>query len=202
MSPSPLLSVTTRRRRLGHRGQTLAEVAIVLPLLLTLCIGTLQLGFVLYQGHVVRKVAREAANLLSRQANFDATAAAIQTSLPHLGGFDPNAKLILSVVQLGVGGANAGQPIIAQRLEVGSLGGNSIIGNPPSTAFGSGPNYPALDPNNNTSLLTGTLPNGLTVTAGDAIFVAELYINRRDIAQIAWPFAIAFDDHLYANAIF
>lgn len=191
-----------RRRGLGSRGQTLAEVAIVLPLLLTLCVGTLQLGYVLYQGHVVRKVAREAANLLSRQANFDATATAIQTSLPHLGGFDPNARLVLSVVQLGVGGSNVGLPIITQRLEVGNLGGASIIGNPPSTAFGSGPNYPAIDPNNNTGLRTSALPNGLTVGAGDAIYVAELFIDRKDIAQITWPFAITFDETLYANAIF
>lgn len=194
----------TNRRRWGlnARGQSLAEVAIVLPLLMTLCIGTLQMGYVLYQGHVVRKVAREAANLLSRQANFDATASAIQTSLPHLGGFDPNAKLILSVVQLASGGSNAGLPIISQRLEVGNLAGSSILGNPASSAFGSGPNYPALDPNNNTALRTGTLPNGLTVNAGDAFFVAELFIDRKDIASITWPFAITFDDSLYANAFF
>jgi hypothetical protein len=106
------------------------------------------------------------------------------------------------VVQLGVGGSNLNHPIIAQRLEVGNLGGNSILGEPAGTAFGSGPNYPALDPNNNTSLQTLPLPNGLTLATGDAIYVAELFINRKDIAQITWPFAVTFDDHLYANAFF
>ncbi len=202
--PSSLLRCLAARCRLNARGQTLAEVGIVLPLLTILMVGTLQVGFLLYQGHVVRKVAREAANLLSRQVTLDTTATTIQSwGVPHLGGFDAHAKLILTVLQVANGGPNAGNVIIAQRHTVGSLNANSILGNPAASAFASTANHPALAPNDNAALLATTpLPNGLTLAASDTIFVAELYIERKDIAPILWPVAITFPNTLYANAFF
>ncbi len=188
----------------NQRGQTLAEIGLVLPLLFLLAIGTMQTGFVIYQAHVVRKVAREGANMLSRQVTLDATAAAIRDfGVPHLGAFDSNAKLILSVVQVGTTGSNAGLAIITQRHTVGSLAGNSILGNPPAAAFSNTVNHPAIDPANNTALrAVSPLPNNLTLTGAETIFVAELFIARRDIAPLLWPIVINFDNSLYANAFF
>ncbi len=202
--PSSFFTSLGARCRMNARGQTLAEVGIVLPLLTILMVGTLQIGFLLYQGHVVRKVAREAANLLSRQVTLDTTGTTIQSwGVPHLNGFDAHAKLILTVLQVANGGSNAGSVIIAQRHTVGSLNANSILGNPAASAFASTANHPALDPNGNSGLLaTNPLPNGLTLTAGDTIFVAELFIERQDIAPILWPVALTFPDTLYANAFF
>jgi hypothetical protein len=40
------------------------------------------------------------------------------------------------------------------------------------------------------------------LTGSESVFVAELYIDRRDIAPILFPFAITFPDPLYANAFF
>lgn len=200
----------TTRRSLGilgnARGQALAEVAIVLPILFVLLIGTLQLGFGIYQDHIVRKVAREAGSLISRQVTLQMTGDAIQGALdavPHLGGFTGNATLILSVVQLGAAGtANEGVPIITRRVTLGSLGGASILGDPPQSAFGPAPNYPALAPGTNTALQTAPLPNGLTMTDADTLFVAELFVDRTDIVASLWPFTTAFSDPIYANAIF
>jgi hypothetical protein len=190
------------RRRLNHRGQVLAEVGLVLPLLTMLLVGTLQFGYQLYQAHVVNKVAREAANMMSRQVTLDATGAAIHDwGVPHLGAFDSNARLILTVLQVGTSGSNANKTIITQRLVVGNLAGSSVLGNPPSGAFASTANHPALDPAEN-SALVATLPNGLTLTTSDTIFVAELFIDRRDIATITWPISITFSDTLYGRAFF
>ena len=193
-----------RPPRLDQRGQTLAEIGMVIPLLMLLAVGTLQVGFVLYQGHVVHKVVREGANMLSRQVTLQATADAIQNyGVPHLTSFNADARLVLSVVQLGNSGSNAGQNIITQRIVVGGLAGTSILGNPSAGAFGGSPDYRALDPANNTALRTGTLPNGLgTLGASDTVFVAELFVDRKDIASLRWPFNIPFDDTLYANAFF
>lgn len=209
MDPRP----TDIRRRIlpatilrNARGQALAEIAIVLPLLLMLFVGTLELGFVLYQGHLVRKIAREAGSLLSRQVTLEATSTAMQGAIdavPHLGGFAGNATLILSVVQEGnAGTSNDGKPIIVRRVTVGSIGGGSILGDPPQSAFGPAPNYPALDPASNTALQTEPLPNGLTIGPADVLFVAEVYLDLREIAGGLWPFTAAFDDPLYANVIF
>jgi hypothetical protein len=192
------------RRRLGRRGQVLAEVGFVLPLLTVLFVGTLQFGYVLYQGHVVHKVAREAANMLSRQVTLDATAAAIHDwAVPHLGAFDGNAKLILSVLQVGTAGSNAGTTIITQRYSVGNLTATSLVGNPPSSAYAGTANHPALDPAENAGIrATSPLPNGLTLGASDTVFVAELFIDRKDIANIIWPVSIVFPDTLYGSAFF
>src|SRR5207245_3258391 len=115
----------------GRRGQTLAEVAITMPLLIIMVIGTLQFGWVIYQDHVAVKVAREAANMISRQVTFDAVETAIKNSQLSPGGsFDSNAHLILSVVRLGTGGSNNGLPIISQRHSIGGLSGSSPTRNP------------------------------------------------------------------------
>ncbi len=199
---SPLMSFV--RRRLNDRGQVLAEVGLVLPLLTALFVGTLQFGFLLYQGHVVHKVAREAANMLSRQVTFDATGAAIHDwAVPHLGAFDSNARIILTVLQVGTSGSNAGRTIIAQRLTVGNLTASSVLGNPAGSAFASTANHPALDPAENLALrATLPLPNGLTLNASDTIYVAELFIDRKDIATITWPISLTFSDTFSAKAFF
>src|SRR5262249_19753571 len=111
----------SQRQSWWCRGQTLAEVAITLPLLTLLLVGTLQVGWTFYQDHVLTKVAREAANMISRQVTLTETGTVIHdNTTPYAGGsFDNNAKLILSVVQLGTAGANNNLPIIMERYIVG-----------------------------------------------------------------------------------
>ena len=55
------------RRRAG---QTLAEVAIVLPLLLLMMFGLLELGWAIYQSNVIRGYVREASNIISRNGTI------------------------------------------------------------------------------------------------------------------------------------
>lgn len=195
--------LAARRRPLGQSGQTLAEIGIVLPMLMIITVATFQVGYYLYQGHVVRKVAREAANMISRQVSLQQTADAIRDySIPYVGSFTGNAKLVLSVVQLGTSGTNAGLNIITQQVTVGSLGGTSILGDPGAGAFGPAPNYRALDPAGNSALRTGALPNGLgTLAAAETIFIAELWVDRKDMATMVIP-GVNLDEVLYANSFF
>ena len=195
------MTMPQRHSTWGSRGQTLAEVAIALPLLIVLLVGMLQVGWVLYQGHVSRKIAREGANLLSRQVTFPNTETVIQGSQPYPGGtFDANAKLILSVVKLGTGGQNNGLPIITARHSIGSLGGTSLIGNPGGGSYTGSPSYNAVNPDNDTGI-RATLPVGLTLAAGQSVFVSELYTRRSDMASMAF-WNIQFPATLYASAFF
>ncbi len=186
----------------GTRGQTLAEVGIALPLLTLLLVGTLQVGWVLYQAHVVRKTAREAVNLISRQVAIGDAETVVQGMQVYPGGaFNPHAKLILSVLQVGTSGPNAGHTIIVQRHSIGSLGGTSLIGNPAQGHFGPGPAYAALDTVNDTSLQTGALPNGLSVQTNQTVYVSELFTARSDLASMGF-WNVTFPATLYANAFF
>jgi hypothetical protein len=185
----------------GSRGQTLAEVAIALPLLIVLMVGTMQVGWVLYQCHVSRKIAREGANMLSRQAGFPTTEAVIQGSQPYPGGtFNANAKLILSVVRLGTGGQNNGLPIITSRHSIGSLGGTSQIGDPGGGSYTGAPSYNAVNPNDDTAI-RATLPTGLNLDPGQSVFVSELFTRRSDLASMSF-WNVQFPNTLYARAMF
>lgn len=198
-STHPSLSFTSQRW--GTRGQTLAEVAITLPLLILMLVGTLQVGWVLYQDHVVKKVAREAANMISRQVTFDSVETVIQNSQLYPGGsFGSNAKLILSVVRLGTGGSNLNLPIISQRHSIGSLGGTSSIGNPGGSSYTGGPNYVATSPDADTGI-RASLPTGLTLVSGQIVFVAELYMRRSDMADMSY-WNIQFPDTYYSRVFF
>ena len=184
------------------RGQTLAEVGIALPLLIFLVVGTLQTGWVIYQGHVVRKTAREAVNLISRQVTFDDTETIVQGMQVYPGGaFDPNAKLILTVLARGTSGLNNGKTIVVQRHSIGSVSGTSLFGNPGQGHFGAAPTYVANDQAGDTSLQVGSLPNGLQVQANQVVYVAELFTSRSDLASLSF-WNVSFPSTLYANAIF
>jgi Flp pilus assembly protein TadG len=184
------------------RGQTLAEVGIALPLLTFMLVATLQTGWVLYQGHVVRKTAREAVNLISRQATLDQTETVVQGMQVYPGGaFNTHAKLILTVLARGTSGLNNGQTIIIQRHSIGNVSGTSVVGNPAQGRFGPSPTYTALDQANDTTLQTGPLPNGLNVQPNQVVYVAELFTSRSDLASLGF-WNIAFPTTLHANAFF
>ena len=104
----------------------------------------------------------------------------------------------MSVVKLGVGGANKDVPIIVQRHSVGSFAGSSVLGDPPQSAYGVWPDYIAFDADNDASIrVSGTLPNGLTLTPGESVYVTEVFTQRTSIV----PF-MPLPNTLYQSAYF
>src|SRR5437773_2301235 len=136
-------------------------------------------------------------NLISRQVTIGDAEAALQTMSPVVR-FDANSALILSVVRLGTGGANRDLPIIVERHSVGSFAGSSVLGNPPQSAYGAWPDYTALYPDTDGSIrVSGALPNGLTLTPGESVYVTEVFTQRTSIV----PF-MPLPNTLYASAYF
>jgi len=111
------------RRR--ESGQALCEFALTLPILMALVLGVIELGYALFQTQLVTSMAREGSNLIARQVTINDAEAALQT-MSGLVSFDANSTLILSVVRLGVGGANNNVPIIVQRHSVGAFAASSV----------------------------------------------------------------------------
>ena len=188
----------TREARGRSRGQTLAEFGITISLLIVLILGIFQVGYLIYQQYVAINLAREGANLALRETSLDVVEAAIRSARPD---FDADTKLILSVVQLGPkGGPNAGEPIITQRHAAGTLTGASVLGEPPSSSYGAGPTYTAKDPLGDTSIRARTpLPNSLTILPDQSVYVAEIYLKRRDITPLA---GVQLPNSLYSVAYF
>ena len=183
------------RRR--EAGQALCEFGLTLPILMALVLGVIELGWALFQTLLVTSMAREGSNLISRQVTIGDAEAALQT-MSSVVRFDTNSALVLSVVRLGVGGSNKDAPIVVERHSVGGFAPSSALGDPPQSAYGLWPDYYALDPDNDSSIrVSGTLPNGLTLTPGESVYVTEIFTRRTSIV----PF-IPLPNTLYASAYF
>ena len=188
-----------RRRRCA--GQTLAEVALVLPLLFLTIFGLVELGWAIYQSNVIRGYVREASNIISRNGTIQdaeggVIAAAAAGGPVEIGPDSETSKLIISVVTLAATGNNADQPIIIQRHSIGELDEQSVLGDPPAGAFGPAPDYSAFDPSDD-GRLVATLPEGYTLQAGQSLFVTEIYTRRGRIVDVG-----ELPDVLYASAFF
>ena len=187
----------TREARGRSRGQTLAEFGITISLLIVLILGIFQVGYLIYQQYMAINLAREGANLALRETSLDVVEAAIRSARPD---FDADTKLILSVVQLGPkGGPNAGEPIITQRHAAGTLTGASVLGEPPPSSYGAGPTYTAKDLLDKQIRARTPLPNSLTILPDQSVYVAEIYLKRRDITPLA---GVQLPNSLYSVAYF
>jgi len=188
--------------RPGMRGQSLVEFAMVMPLVLVLVLGVIEVSYALFENHLITKLAREGANLISRGTNLgEAETSLLAATTPPVA-FNAKGKLVLSVIKLGESGANLNQPIISQRRIVGSLSANSVLGNPPTASYSGAPHYSAVNPNNDSSVrVSGALPNGLTLAAGQSVYVTEVY-TRHDLITPFEKFGVALPANLYASAYF
>jgi hypothetical protein len=175
---------------------------MVVPLLLLLVLGVIEVGYALYENHLIIKLAREGSNLISRQSTLQEAESALLAATTAPITFDQDGKLILSVIRLGTAGGNLNRPIIAQRRVLGTLNAGSVLGDPVPGAYGGAPNYSALDANNDTRIrIAGALPNGLTLVAGQSVYVTEVYTHH-DLITPFERFGARMPTNLYASAIF
>jgi Flp pilus assembly protein TadG len=169
--------------RRSEAGQTLAELGIVMPLLLLLAIGVLEVGWTLFQSNTIRNYVRESSNLISRARTFQEAEQAIVSASSvggpvRIGVGEVDSRMILSVVTRGAAGVNANQVIVLQRHQIGDLNAESEIQTSGGT-YGGAPDYVATDPENDTGLrVSGALPNGYVLPAGQSLFVTEIFTRR------------------------
>ena len=193
---------TESRAHPGWRGQSLVEFAMVLPLVLVLALGIIEVSYALFENHLIIKLAREGANLISRGTKLGEAETSLLAATTAPVAFNAKGKLVLSVIKLGDAGANLNQPIISQRRVVGTLSANSVLGNPPTSSYSGAPDYTAVNPNNDSSIrIAGALPNGLTLAAGESVYVTEVY-TRHDFITPFQNFGVTLPTNLYASAYF
>ena len=184
-------------------GQALVESALILPLVLLLVLGVVELSYALLDQHVVTRLAREAANLISRNAELDDAGDAMRTMSSRPVDFDSNARMILSVLKRGAttGTSNYDKLILYQRYEYGALGEQSALTTAGSGSFPAGSNYVAADSDNDTNLQVTNVPPDLVSVKGAMIYVAEIYA-RHDLITPLDGFGVAAPTTLYSIAYF
>jgi hypothetical protein len=195
-------SVLSRLAR-QDRGQSIMELSLVLPILLLLVLGVVEVSFALLDHHIVTKLTREGSNLISRDTSIGDAATALRTMSSRPVDFDSNSRVIFSVIRNvpTVGAANYNQPILYQRYEYGAIGGASKLSIAGSGSFGPAPDYQAANSDNNTGLRVTNLPPGLEISLGGFVYVTEIYSQH----QLITPFdrlGVGVPNTLYSIAYF
>ncbi len=201
---TPLARVRLRLR--DSSGQSMVEMAMILPLVVTLVLGMIELSYALLDQHVVTKLTREGSNLISRDASIDDAYSALQGMATRPIDFVTRTKVIFTVVRNvnTTGAANFGQNIVYQRRIAGAGGvgaGSAITCGCTAGSFGPGPDYIANNSDNNTSLrVTGGVPAN-SIGPGGSLYVTEIYSSHPLITPLT-RFGINVPSTLYSIAYF
>jgi Flp pilus assembly protein TadG len=161
-------------------GQSLLEFALILPLVLALALGVIEVGYALLDQHVVTKLAREGSNLISRNTTLaDAGSAMLSMGTrPVDFGAGGGSKLIFSVIKKGTPGTtNACCDIVYQRHVIGAANVANASRLTTSGGTWTGADYTALNADTNTALRVSGLPANL-VSPGGFVYVTEIYTKH------------------------
>ena len=193
-----------RRSLSDARGQSVIEFALILPFILTIVLGVIELGYALQDQHLVTKLTREGSNLISRDATLQDAATALKSmsTLP-LNFNNGSSTMIFSVVKRGAttGSANFDKMVLYQRYVYGSYPGASKVNTRGSGSFGGAPDYIAAGSDTNTNLQVTNLPANLVSVKGGMIYITEIYTRHTLITPFD-RFGVNVPQTLYSIAYF
>ena len=183
------------RRTGGQRGQSLAELALVMPLLLMILIAMVEVGWAMRSHLIVSTASREAARFAARRVfdydEIDEVAEVALLSLnPVYEGAGANATIIITKVQIDPDGdwtIDGGQPYVKGDLPV-----ESTMGAEDYTQIGDDNQifndaHPGINSENNVVVVEVFYDHELLLgarIAGDWIGLGPLRLYSRSISRI------------------
>jgi hypothetical protein len=185
-------------------GQSLVEFAMILPFVLVIALGVVEVGWALLDSLVVTSLSREGSNLISRDTTLQdaGTALTSMSSLPV--DFNNGSSVIFSVVRMGAttGTTNYNALVLYQRYKFGSfLGAAQSQVTTAGGAFNGPPDYQAINPDNDASLQVAGLPANLIIVPGGTIYITEVFTTHTWITPLN-NFGIMVPQTLYSIAYF
>jgi hypothetical protein len=197
------MSTRLLRQARDARGQSMMEFALVLPLLCLVALGVVEVSFALLDQHVVTRLSREGANLISRDVTLQVASQALRSITSRPLDLDSNAAVIFTVIRKAstTNTANYGEDIISQRYQFGALSGVHSALRAPGGSFAGPPNYQALNSDNDTSLQVTNLPPNIVIPLGGMLYVAEVYTTHQLITPVG-AFGLPVPERLYSIAYF
>ena len=184
-------------------GQTLVETAIVLPIILMVSLGVVETSYAVLHQHVISRLTREGANLISRDvALLDASNALKSMSTAPVD-FTNGSQLVLSVLKKGstVGTANYDKVVLYQRYSIGTLGTNSTLTTAGPVVFGPAPDFKVANSDSNTNLRITNLPANVDITRGGLLYIAEVFTQHTSLTPLD-NFGVTFPPTLQSIAYF
>ncbi len=195
---------TVLRRLASSSGQSVIEFALVMPIVVVLVLGVIELGSALQDQHLITKLTREGSNLISRDTTVEdaATALRLMTSAP-VNFENGSSKMIFSVVKRGAttGSPNYDKMVLYQRYVYGSFAGVSNIKIAGGGSFGGAPDYAAASSDSNTGLQVTNLPANLVSVKGGMIYITEIFTKHTMLTPFD-QFGVTVPQSLYSIAYF
>ena len=93
-----------KQRLANHRGQSLVEFALIMPFILLVALGVIEVGYALLDQHVVTKLTREGSNMISRDVTINDAVNALRNMSTRPVDFAPAAgrsRMIFTVLRRG-----------------------------------------------------------------------------------------------------
>lgn len=164
----------------NSRGQSIVEFAIVLPLILVLVLGMVEVAYALLDQQVVTKLTREGSNLISRDSTLQDATTALRTMATRPVDFSNGSKMIFSVLKKGAtpNTPNYQQIILYQRHEYGAGSGASKLTTRGSGSFRGAPDYEANASDTNTGLQLLNVPSSMIAVDGGLMYVTEIFTRH------------------------
>ena len=194
----------TRRAFLqAASGQTIIEMAFVLPVLLVVSLGVVELSYALLHQHVISRITREGANLISRDVTLLDASNALKTMSAAPVNFANGSQLVLSVLKKGstVGTANYDKVVLYQRYAIGTLGTPSTLSTTGPAPVGPAPDFLTSNTDTNVNLRISNLPANVDVTRGGLLYVAEVFTRHAPLTPLN-QFGVATPPTLRSIAYF
>lgn len=175
-----------RRQLSSAKGQTLVEMAFVLPIIMMVSLGVVEVSYAVLHQHVISRITREGANLISRDVTLLDASNALKSMSTTPVDFTDGSQLILSVLKKGstVGTANYDQVVLYQRYSIGTLGAASTLQTAGSVTFGPAPDFKVANSDTDTNLRITTLPATVDITRGGLLFVAEVFTSHAPLTPL------------------
>jgi Flp pilus assembly protein TadG len=194
-------SMNRYRRLCAERGQSIVEFAVTLPLMLVVSLGVVETSNALMSQHVITKMAREGANMISRETELVDAGNALRMMTSNPAEFNATTHVIFSVLMLSQSGTNNGQLVLYQRYETGNLSVGASQLNGSCGTCNAGNDYTALNPNNNTALRVTNAPTNIVTVPGGLIYVTEVYKTFDTLTPVS-NLGITVPPRLYSVAYF
>ena len=195
-----------KQRLANQRGQSLVEFALIMPFILLVALGVIEVSYALLDQHVVTKLSREGSNLISRDVTITDAVTALRTMSTRPVDFTAanRSRIIFTVLRRAgtVGTPNYNTVIAYQRYSFGGLTGvQSVLQTAGNGAYNGGPNYEAVNADTDTRIQVPTLPANLTLTLNGTLYVTEIF-TRHDLITPLSGFGVTVPSTLYSIAYF
>ena len=191
------------RRASREDGQTIVEMSIVLPIVLMVSLAMVEVSYAVLHQHVISRLTREGANLISRDVTLLDASNALKTMSTTPVDFTAGSQLVLSVLKKGslVGSANYDKVVLYQRYSIGTIGAASTLTTAGNGAFGPAPDFRALNSDSDTNLRITNLPGNVSMSVGGLMYVAEVFTQHAPLTPLD-KFGITIPPTLQSIAYF